>query len=94
EEEIIYNKIIEGLEFLNNFRKELLQGKSFNKSNIRNEITEPKILLRFNKDVPAIMGTDMKPYGPFFKEDLAILPLENANALINKNAARKINLKK
>jgi len=94
EEEIIYNKIIEGLGFLNNFRAELLQGKLFNKSNIRNEITEPKILLRFNKDVPAIMGADMRPYGPFFKEDLAILPLENANALINKNVARKINLKK
>jgi DNA replication factor GINS len=95
EEETIYNKILEGLQFLNNFKAESLNGESFNKSDLRNEITETKtlILLRFNKDVPAIMGADMKPYGPFSKEDLAILPLENANALIYKNVAKKINLK-
>ncbi len=93
EEENICNKIIEGLQFLNNFREELLQGRSFNKNNIKNEVAESRILLRFNKDVPAIMGTDMKPYGPFVKEDLAILPIENANALINKDVAKKINLK-
>jgi DNA replication factor GINS len=92
EEKNICNKISEGLQFLNNFREELLQRKSFNESNIRNGIVESKILLRFNKDVPAIMGTDMKPYGPFVKEDLAILPIENANALINKDVAKKINL--
>jgi DNA replication factor GINS len=94
EEENICNKMVEGLQFLNIFRAELLQGKALNKSNIRNEIAESKILLRFNKDVPAIMGADMKPYGPFFKEDLAILPIENANALINRDVAKKINLKK
>jgi DNA replication factor GINS len=93
EEENICNKIIEGLQFLNNFREELLQGRVFNKNNIKNEVAESRILLRFNKDVPAIMGTDMKPYGPFVKEDLAILPIENANVLINKDVAKKINLK-
>lgn len=94
EEEIIYKKMAEDFQFLSNFRMELLKGKLFNQINMKNGINKSKILLRFNKDVPAIMGTDMKPYGPFYKEDLATLPIENANALLSRGVAKKINIKK
>jgi DNA replication factor GINS len=50
-----------------------------------------KILaVRFLQDIPAIVGIDMKEYGPFKREEVAALPLENAEALIRKGAAERI----
>jgi DNA replication factor GINS len=36
------------------------------------------------------MGVDMAKYGPFLKEDVAILPFENARSLIERKAAIEI----
>jgi DNA replication factor GINS len=47
-------------------------------------------VLRFMKDVPAIIGTDMKAYGPFKIEDVASLPSENAKILIKQCLAEKV----
>lgn len=54
------------------------------------ERTSKMVTVRFLKDVPAIIGADMKAYGPFKCEDVASLPLENANILIKKKSAEKI----
>lgn len=51
-----------------------------------------KVLLRFLKETPAIVGVDMKPYGPFKPEDVALLPAENAEALLKQGAAQRIEL--
>ena len=45
------------------------------------------ITLRFNKAIPAIMGADMKSYGPFDAEDVASLPSLNAQILIKQGLA-------
>ncbi|MEM2882093.1 MAG: hypothetical protein QXL35_02430 [Candidatus Bathyarchaeia archaeon] len=53
--------------------------------------TGPKLLaVRFLEDVPAIVGIDMREYGPFKREEIAALPLENAEALIRKGVAERI----
>mgnify|MGYP000026368036 CR=1 FL=1 len=49
-----------------------------------------KILVRFLRDIPAIVGADMRPYGPFRREDVAALPPENAKALIGRGAAVEV----
>jgi DNA replication factor GINS len=49
-----------------------------------------RIVLRFMKDVPAIIGADMKTYGPFKAEDVASLPISNAKVLIKQALAEKI----
>jgi len=49
-----------------------------------------KILVRFLRDVPAIVGADMRPYGPFRREDVAALPPENAKALIGRGVAVEV----
>ncbi len=54
------------------------------------EKEEPFILIRFLKHLPAIVGSDMKIYGPFEVEDIATLPKENAKALILRNAAKLV----
>jgi DNA replication factor GINS len=43
--------------------------------------------IRFIKNIPAIMGADMKSYGPFTAEDVASLPLQNAQILVKQGLA-------
>ena len=49
-------------------------------------------VLRFLKPVPAIMGVDMKTYGPFNPEDVASLPEENAENLIRRGFAKVVEI--
>ena len=43
--------------------------------------------IRFLKSIPAIMGADMKSYGPFVAEDVASLPPQNAQILVKQGLA-------
>ena len=43
--------------------------------------------IRFLKNIPAIMGADMKSYGPFVAEDVASLPPQNAQILVKQGLA-------
>lgn len=43
--------------------------------------------VRFLKNIPAIMGADMKSYGPFSVEDVASLPSQNAQILVKQGLA-------
>jgi len=47
-------------------------------------------IVRFTQPLPAIMGTDMKTYGPFKAEDVASLPAQNADNLIRKGIAKLV----
>ena len=47
-------------------------------------------VVRFTQSLPAIMGTDMKTYGPFKAEDVASLPSQNADNLIRKGIAKLV----
>ena len=49
------------------------------------------VLIRLTKNIPALVGKDLKIYGPFQKEDIARIPFQNAAILIEENAAIKIN---
>jgi len=55
------------------------------------EAKKPKrILVRLLRDVPVIVGADMRPYGPFKREDVAVLPAENALALVGRGVAVEV----
>jgi hypothetical protein len=45
------------------------------------------VKVRFLKEIPAIVGADMKTYGPFKKGEIAELPKPNAEALIKQEVA-------
>jgi DNA replication initiation complex subunit (GINS family) len=49
--------------------------------------TRKRLTLRFTKPIPAIMGADMKAYGPFVAEDVASLPSVNAKMLVKQGLA-------
>lgn len=50
-------------------------------------VTQKRLTLRFIKNIPAIMGADMKSYGPFVAEDVASLPALNAQILVKQGLA-------
>ena len=54
------------------------------------ETNEPLKVVRFTQPLPAIMGVDMKTYGPFKAEDVASLPTPNADNLIRKGIAKLV----
>ncbi|RLJ06923.1 MAG: hypothetical protein DRP12_03215 [Candidatus Aenigmatarchaeota archaeon] len=49
-----------------------------------------KVMVVLQKDFPDFVGPDLKVYGPFKVGDVANLPAENANILIEKGIAKKI----
>jgi DNA replication initiation complex subunit (GINS family) len=46
--------------------------------------------VRFLSEIPAVIGADMKTYGPFKPEDIGSMPLENARVLIKQSMAEKV----
>jgi DNA replication factor GINS len=47
-------------------------------------------VVRFLSDFPAIIGVDLKTYGPFKSEDIATLPNENASALVSQGVVKQV----
>ncbi|MDR2202966.1 MAG: hypothetical protein LBE76_01410 [Nitrososphaerota archaeon] len=78
EEIQLFESFVPFTEAYQKFTKSLLQGY-ISKSN---QEPRKRITLRFSKDIPQIIGVDMKPYGPFIVEDLASLPAQNAKILV------------
>ena len=90
EEKKLYGEILPLAEAYQAFLKDILQGRL---SHIEKEEKPKKILLRFVQEIPAIVGSDMKTYGPFEPEDIATLPSENARILIKQGVAVEVEVK-
>lgn len=82
------------------FAKELMQGQTsgiVSSSETQAEaapspisvrvVTRKRSTIRFMKNIPAIMGADLKSYGPFVAEDVASLPTQNAQVLVKQGLA-------
>jgi DNA replication factor GINS len=77
------------------FSENLLQGKITERKKVVSEVeaksevpqSNKRLTIRFLKNIPAIMGADMKSYGPFMAEDVASLPPQNAQILIKQGLA-------
>jgi DNA replication factor GINS len=87
EEKIAYLRLSPLAEAFKDFSKEIVRGRI---SKIKVEDEHRRVILRFLKDVPAIIGADMKTYGPFKSEDVASLPVENTKILKKQRLAEKV----
>ncbi len=68
--------------------KEFLRGKI---TQVTEKADSPRrVVLRFVQEVPAIVGADLKVYGPFAAEDVATVPAENAKVLVEHGVATEI----
>jgi DNA replication initiation complex subunit (GINS family) len=91
EEEKLCGETLPLAESFQEFLKGVLHGRT-----PKVEVTEKErskhVLVRFLKETPAIIGSDMKTYGPFKPEDIGTVPVENANVLIKQGLAAKLEL--
>ncbi len=89
EEQDMHQKVLHFSENFQQFMKQLLEGRQLTAAS---EYASKMTVLRFLRDVPAIVGQDMKVYGPFKAEDVASVPVENAKILIRQGLAERINI--
>jgi len=89
EERGIFTSFTDLVEDYKDFAKAILIGRA-PKDYVR--LKNKRIILRFKGEVPAIIGSDMKVYGPFEIEDVASLPIENADIMIKRDLADKVEI--
>ena len=87
EEKKLYGEVSSFVEACHIFYKDLLRGRLLK---IEKAGKQVMLVLRFVKEIPALVGADMKTYGPFFPEDIATLPSENARILIKQGVAIQV----
>jgi len=90
EEERLYAEIPPLAESYQALFKEVSRGRL---PGMKDKKKAKGMVVRFLKQVPEIVGADMKTYGPFKAEDIATLPVENAKALIKQEVAVEVETK-
>jgi len=90
EEERLHKAVLPLAESHRAFLKDVLSGRS---TPVEREEKPKRVILRFLQEIPAIIGSDMRTYGPFKAEDIATLPIENARILVEKGIAVEIEAK-
>ncbi|MEM1587229.1 MAG: hypothetical protein QXX99_07360 [Candidatus Bathyarchaeia archaeon] len=89
EEESLYGGLMESKKALNNLLNDIMLGQ---KPRVKQFRSSGLSLVRILRELPQIIGVDMKVYGPFKPEDIATLPEENARALIRQGAVVEIDV--
>jgi DNA replication initiation complex subunit (GINS family) len=100
EEESMCTVFLSFAESYQEFADKLLQGQvsstatstSSSAPKVATKNVRKRVALRFVKAVPAVIGADMKTYGPFMVEDVASVPVENAKILVKQGLAEKVEL--
>jgi len=87
EEKKLYGEVLPLAEAYGAFSKDILRGHL---SNVEKDAKQTMMVLRFVQEIPALVGSDMKTYGPFAPEDIATLPPANARIFIKKGVAVEV----
>jgi DNA replication factor GINS len=90
EEEKLCREVLVLTEAYQTFSNDVLRGQL---ASIEKGAKQPVVVLRFIQEIPALVGSDMKTYGPFDPEDIATLPPENARILIKQGVAVEVDVK-
>jgi DNA replication factor GINS len=89
DEERIFSNVSAFSDAFQSLTKEVLQGRRTGGETKREH---KRAFLRFLAQVPAIIGADMKSYGPFQAEDVASVPVDNAKILVKQRLAESIDV--
>lgn len=90
EEKGLHHDFLPLAESYQGFLKNILRGQAIQ---VERKEKPRKILVRFVQEIPAVIGSDMKTYGPYRAEDVATLPPENARILIKQGIAIEVEAK-
>ena len=92
EEEMIYLELTATTEKMRDLERKILRGRTLKLSDPDITSNPKRLLVRFRQALPAIIGPDTKVYGPFKEEDVAFLPVENAESLIRRGVAVEVEI--
>ncbi len=85
EEELeVYGKLVEAYHAVEKLLSSIISGRREGRP------LGEMVLVRFLKDVPSLVDSKLKVYGPFKAEDVAFLPRELAEGLIRQNLAKEV----
>ena len=87
QEEKFYDGVLPLAEAYRAFFKDVLRGHL---SPLEKGAKQTMTVLRFVQEIPALVGADLKTYGPFGPEDIATLPPENARILVKQGVAVEV----
>jgi hypothetical protein len=87
EEKKVFSNFLSFIKEYQLFRNNLFQ-RTTSKANTKKP--PKRLVLRILKDIPALIGSDMKSYGPFLVEDVTSLPSENAELLIKQGLGKLV----
>jgi DNA replication factor GINS len=90
EEEKLCREVLSLTEAYQTFSKDVLRGQL---ASVEKAAQQSTVVLRFIQEIPALVGADMKTYGPFEPEDIATLPPENARILVKQGMAVEVDAK-
>ncbi|MFQ6080185.1 MAG: hypothetical protein ACE5OW_00755 [Candidatus Bathyarchaeia archaeon] len=90
EEERLQSDISPSVEAYQALLKKILTGRL---PHLERKEKPKTVVVRILQEIPAIIGSDMKTYGPFKPEDIATLPAENARVLIKQGVAVEVEAK-
>jgi len=86
EEEKLVREVAPSFESFQTLFKEIVSGRLSSST-----LDKPrKRVLRFLKDTPSLIGSDLKIYGPFQPQDVASVPAENAKILVKQGVAVEV----
>lgn len=71
-------------------RQALWNGQTAVLESVSESVASRYVIVRFLQPSPATVGTDLARYGPFEKEDVAVLPLENAKPLLKQGIVTEV----
>jgi len=90
DEEKLFGEMTSSTEAFQDFLKGVLGGRS---QSVEAKKRMKKSVLRFLREVPAVVGVDMRTYGPFKQEDIGSVPVENARVFVRQGLAVEVEVK-
>jgi DNA replication initiation complex subunit (GINS family) len=81
EERYAVEPIIQSRKRIERIYQAVLNGQTAELERVSDAVKQKYVFVRFLQPYSAISGTDLRAYGPFEPEDVAILPIENAKSL-------------
>ncbi|MGN6823279.1 MAG: DNA replication complex subunit Gins51 [Candidatus Nitrosocosmicus sp.] len=92
EEKYVFYGNIERENRINIVLNTLFEGKPKTLEKIVSSINENNLILRFQDSMEQFVGVNMNKYGPFKKDDIAILPFENARSIIESDKGYEVGM--
>ncbi len=87
---ILYNLLNESIPVVEKEKTDNSEVKEIIEKQTKNEVKKDTKLVRFVHAVPKFVGKELEEYGPFEEDDIANLPNEIADVLINKDRVEEI----